>query len=166
MSLLSALRPHQTLGWTALTVIPLALLGVAWVSQHHFDMQPCPWCVLQRLIYLGLAAAGLLGLALRSAEPRMGLAALAAVLALAGTGAALWQFMVAEQSAGCQLTLADKVLMALNLPLLWPDFFEPRASCAEAAVELLGLTYAGWSLLAFQGLEVLALALAFSARRR
>ena len=37
-------------------------LGAALVSQHVFDMQPCPWCVLQRLIFVALALAALLGL--------------------------------------------------------------------------------------------------------
>ena len=33
----------------------LAALGAALVSQHVFGMDPCPWCVLQRLIFAVIA---------------------------------------------------------------------------------------------------------------
>ncbi|MEO7337718.1 MAG: disulfide bond formation protein B, partial [Caldimonas sp.] len=52
----------------------------------------------------------------------------------------------AAASASCNLTLADKILNALQLPRLLPDAFEPRASCADAAVNLLGVPYDIWSL--------------------
>ena len=33
-------------------LMAVAAVGAALVSQHVFDIQPCPWCVLQRLIFL------------------------------------------------------------------------------------------------------------------
>ena len=53
-----------------LAVVALACIGalaVALLTQHAFDMQPCPWCVLQRLIFVAIALACGLGLAWRSA---------------------------------------------------------------------------------------------------
>lgn len=35
----------------------LAAIGAALVSQHVFDMQPCPWCVLQRAVFAAMALA-------------------------------------------------------------------------------------------------------------
>ena len=32
---------------------------IALISQHVFDMQPCAWCVLQRLIYVGVGVVAL-----------------------------------------------------------------------------------------------------------
>jgi disulfide bond formation protein DsbB len=165
MSQLLWIRPYQHQGWMFMTLFPLLLLVVAWVSQHQFDMQPCPWCVLQRLFFVGIAAVGLLGWAWPSKTVRSTAAAVAVVLSLFGTFAAIWQFLIAEQTEGCALTFADKVLMSLNLHTLWPDFFEPRASCSEAAVDLFGLPYALWALIAFQIIELLGLSLAFSARK-
>ncbi len=40
--------------------LALVALGAALVSQHRFDMQPCPWCVLQRLLFAVGAALALL----------------------------------------------------------------------------------------------------------
>ena len=48
-------RPQGGVRTTALfafvAVVCVAALGAALVSQHVYDMQPCPWCVLQRLIF-------------------------------------------------------------------------------------------------------------------
>jgi protein dithiol:quinone oxidoreductase len=125
-------------------VAPLLAVGAALVSQYRFDMQPCPWCVLQRVIFLAIALAGLLALAWR----RIG-AGLALLLAAGGAAAALWQHFVAAASASCNLTLADRIVGALRLNVLLPDVFEARASCADAAVALLGVPYEFWSLALF-----------------
>ena len=130
-------------------VVGVAAVAAALVSQHVFDMQPCPWCVLQRLIFLAVAVACAVGLAWRSATGRRVGAGLALLFAACGVGAALWQHFVAAKSASCNLTLADRVMSASQLDRLLPDVFEARASCADAAVNLLGIPYAMWSALAF-----------------
>ena len=133
--------------------VALACLGAvvaALVSQHVFDMQPCPWCVLQRVIFLAIALACGLGLLWRNATGRLVSAGLALLLALAGVAAALWQHFQAAASASCNLTLADRIVSGfLQLDSLLPDVFSPRASCADAAVNLLGVPYDFWSLALF-----------------
>ena len=131
-------------------VIPLGAVGAALVTQYHFDMQPCPWCVLQRAIFVAIAIASLIGLLLRVPAGRIAASSLMAVLALCGVAAALWQHFVAAASASCNLTLADKIISRwLQLDSLLPDAFEPRASCADAAANLLGVPYEFWSLALF-----------------
>jgi disulfide bond formation protein DsbB len=128
----------------------LAAVGAALVSQHVFDMQPCPWCVLQRVIFLAVAIACVIGLLWRSRLGRRVGAALGLVLALCGIAAALWQHFKAAASASCNLTLADKIVSRwLQLDQVLPDVFEARASCADAAVSLLGVPYDFWSLALF-----------------
>jgi hypothetical protein len=77
------------------------------------------------------------------------------MLLLCGTGiaAALWQHFVAAASSSCNLTLADKVLSATMLDTFLPDVFQPRASCADAAVDLLGVPYEFWSLALYAAIE-------------
>ena len=36
----------------ATAAISVAAVGGALVSQHVYDIMPCPWCVLQRLIFV------------------------------------------------------------------------------------------------------------------
>ena len=145
----------------------LAGVGAALISQHGFGMQPCPWCVLQRVILLAIALACLIGLLWRGAAGRTLAGGLGLLLALGGVAAALWQHFQAAASASCNLTLADKIVSAwLGLDSLWPDVFSARASCAEAAVKLLGVPYDFWSLALFAivGLGLLR-TLSRSARR-
>ena len=128
-------------------VVCLAAVGVALITQHMFDMQPCPWCVLQRLIFLAIALACVIGLVWRSVAGQMLAGSLGVVLALCGAAAALWQHFKAAASASCNLTLADKIVSGwLQLDELLPAVFSPRASCADAAVNLLGVPYDFWSL--------------------
>ena len=146
-----AALPEGADRWLAgIALACVAAVGAALVSQHVFDMQPCPWCVLQRLIFLGIAAACLIGLLWRSRAGRHISTSLGLLLALCGIAAALWQHFRAAASASCNLTLADKIVSRwLQLDQLLPDVFEPRASCADAAVSLLGVPYDFWSLALF-----------------
>lgn len=140
----------------AIAIASAASVGAALYAQHVLGMQPCPWCILQRLIYcvIALVAAG--G-ALMPARGRRGAGALVALLAVAGGAAALWQNRVAAKSASCDLTLADRIVSGLGVDALWPSVFEVRASCADAAVSVLGLPFEVWSLLLFVTVAVLAL---------
>jgi protein dithiol:quinone oxidoreductase len=124
----------------------ITALGVALVSQHVYDMQPCPWCVLQRAIYVVIAALCLLALAV----PPLRKALAASVLVFAGLGvaSAVYQHVVAANQASCNLTLADRIVSALGLETLMPAVFQVTASCAEAA-SLLGVPYEYWSLALF-----------------
>lgn len=134
-------------------LVCLGAVGIALVSQHVYDMQPCPWCALQRLIFAAIALVALLGLAWRSAAGRRTVALLMLLLCGTGIAAALWQHFVAAASSSCNLTLADKVLSATMLDTLLPEVFQPRASCADAAVDLLGVPYEFWSLALYAAIE-------------
>jgi disulfide bond formation protein DsbB len=124
-------------------------VAAALVSQHAYAMEPCAWCVLQRLVFIAIGAVALLGLFWRGAAASRVAATLALVLAVAGLAAALWQHFVAARSASCNLTFADRLVSATGLDRLVPDAFEARASCADAAVNLFGVPYAFWAALVF-----------------
>jgi disulfide bond formation protein DsbB len=142
------------------TLASLAAVAAALVSQHVFDMQPCPWCVLQRVIFLAIALTCGLGLIWRNALGRRVSAGLGLLLALCGVAAALWQHFKAAASASCNLTLADKIVSGwLQLDSLLPDVFSPRASCADAAVSLLGVPYDFWSLALFAAIALVLVSL-------
>lgn len=130
-------------------VVCVAALAAALVSQHVYDMQPCPWCVLQRLIFCTIAVFALVGLVWRGAAGGRVAGTFALLLAFAGIAAALWQQLVAAKSESCNLTLADRIVGATTLDHLLPDVFEARASCADAAVSLLGVPYAYWAAACF-----------------
>jgi disulfide bond formation protein DsbB len=148
------LSPRALFG--AVAALALAALAAALVSQHVFDMQPCPWCVLQRLIFVLIALVALAGAAASSSAVRRATAVGLLLLCGAGIAAVLWQHFVAAASTSCNLTLADRIMNASGLPGLLPDVFEARATCADAAVSLFGLPYEFWALGLFLVIEAAA----------
>ena len=123
-------------------------------------MLPCPWCVLQRLIFVSIAAACVAGLAV----PRLG-GALAMLLAACGLSAATWQHFVAASSASCDLSLADRIMSATGLDGRFPDVFMAMASCADAKVQLFGLPYEAWSGLLFAAILLAMFVVVFGRER-
>ena len=134
-----------------------AAVATALVTQHVFDMQPCPWCVLQRAIFMAIALAALPGLLLGARWARLASGTLMLLLATAGMAAALWQHFVAASSTACKLTLADRIVSGLGLDNLLPQVFAAYASCADAAVKLAGIPNEFYSLALFTGLAAIAL---------
>ena len=152
--------PGHPARWVlAAAALSLGVVGAALYTQHAMGMLPCPWCVLQRLIFVAVAAAALLGAALSAPAARRAAAGLMLLGAAAGAAAALWQHFVATSDTSCKLTLADRILSASGLDSLLPEVFGAWASCADAAVKLLGLPYEAWSLAAFLLLEAIAVKL-------
>ena len=149
--------PQRTTLLLVMAVISLGAVAVALWTQHVLGMEPCPWCVLQRLIFVAIALAVLPGLVWRKGFVQTTSALLALALALSGVAAALWQHFVAAVSSSCNMTLADRIVSGLQLDALLPEVFQARASCADAAVRLWGLPYEAWSLILFMLLSVMAL---------
>ena len=52
-------------------MLALGAVGLAALAQYAFDMQPCPWCVLQRFIYIVVGVLALLGAVLSSTPRRI-----------------------------------------------------------------------------------------------
>ncbi len=150
---------------TAGTIAVLAWGGVlaALASQHVFGLQPCPWCIIQRIAYLLVGSLALLSLFVTQSSlwARLPLL-LAGVAALGGLAAALYQHFVAAETASCAFTAADRFLMASGLDELLPSVFKATAACDEANAPMLGVPYSLWS----AGLAIVLLALVVQAMRR
>lgn len=143
----------------AMGLSSFAAVGIALIAQHQFGVKPCPWCVLQRGIFLLIGVFSLLGWLAQAKRP-VRQTALVAVLLLcaAGLTAAVFQHQVASQTASCAMGLADRIVTTLGLEELWPSVFMITANCAEAAAyRLLGLPYEIWSGLLFAGIGALGL---------
>jgi disulfide bond formation protein DsbB len=145
--------PARSRTLLAIALLCFGAVGAALVTQHVFDMQPCPWCVLQRLIFVVIGIVALVGMAWQSWLGRRLLPLLLLALAGCGVAAALWQHFVAAASASCNLTLADRIVSGLQLDALMPPVFQATANCAEAAVDLGGISYEFWSLALFVAVE-------------
>ena len=141
----------------AMAGLCIAAVALALVGQYAFDMRPCPWCILQRVLFVVIALLCLLGAATGAGAVQRPAAGLTLVLAALGGAAALYQHFVAAKSMSCNLTLADKIVTALQLESLLPSLFQITGSCADGAVSVLGVPFEFWSLAMFVVLAVLAI---------
>ena len=133
--------------------LPLAMalacvlaVGFALFTQYVWDMRPCPWCVLQRLIFLVIAVLSVICALRAMAPPAPDVQRGDAHVRLRGILAAVYQHEVASKQFSCNLTFADTLVTALRLEALWPTMFKVTATCAEAAVSMLGVPFEYWSL--------------------
>ncbi|MYN12203.1 disulfide bond formation protein B [Pusillimonas sp. TS35] len=131
-----------------IAVLCAAAVAVALISQHVFDMQPCAWCVLQRLVFLVIALVCGLGAWAGRHSPTAGKAAAGAVVLLSAAGvvAAWYQYTVAANMFSCAQTFADKFIAASGMDAALPWLFGIYATCMEARVELFGVEYALWGM--------------------
>lgn len=147
--------PRGVLALVALS--SLAAVGAALVSQHVFEMKPCPWCIFQRVIYLAIAVVAGIGWLVRSRPVTLVSAALVLALALGGIASAVFQHQVAALDASCALTLADRFLFVTGLETMVPFLFQVTATCMEAAsYKMLGLGFEVWSGLLFLLISITA----------
>ena len=137
-------------------------VGVALISQHAFDMPPCAWCVMQRLIYLVIGVVALVGGFGGGRALTRVCGALAALLGLAGVVAAWYQYSVAAKMLSCDQTFADR-FERRRPDAAVPWLFGIYATCMDAVVSVLGVEYALWSLALF--VVVLLLRAAFGRGR-
>ncbi len=144
---------------TAIAFASFAAVGAALFSQHVFSMLPCAWCVLQRLIFIAIGLVALVGaLGTGNTLRRPISAALVVALSISGMAAAWHQLTVAALSFSCDQTLADKIMTKSGLEAAVPWLFGIYATCMDAAISILGLDFAVWSLLLFGVFAVSSLA--------
>lgn len=143
------MQPDQRAQLYIASISLLAVL-IALISQHVYDMQPCAWCVTQRMLYLLIAVIGLVGSRGQATRTRNAVSlALILSVALAGITAAIYQAQVAAQSFSCAQSFADQLMTKTGLESAVPWLFGIYASCMDARITLFGIEYAYWSLALF-----------------
>ena len=138
--------------------VMLVAIGTAWAFQIVGGFVPCALCLEQRVPYYLAIPLALAGLLLASGWVARGLfiAAAAAMVWGAGLGiyhaGAEWSFWPgpATCGGGGEVTDAANLLAAIEQTRL--------VSCTEATGRLLGLSFAGWNVLAASLAAVLLVA--------
>lgn len=149
-----------------ISIFSFGSVAVALISQYVYDMQPCAWCVFQRLLYLIIGVVALAVVLLKPGRSGLFLGATSiAAIAVAGVTAAIYQEKVAANTFSCAQTLADQIMTKSGLDATLPWLFGIYASCMEARVKLLGIEYAWWSMAMFCLLGLLAMITMLRLRR-
>lgn len=137
--------------------VGLTALALALIAQYGFAIEPCAWCVLQRLIYFVIAIVALIGAYGGHRTVGRLAAALSTLLAVAGMATAWYQATVASTMLSCKQTFADRLISSTGLDATLPWLFGIYANCSDAAGSFLGVNYALWSLALFVVLFLLGL---------
>jgi len=144
-----------------IAAVGIALVGFALYLQHARDMLPCPLCVIQRYLFLGVAVFSLIG---AFAGKRKAFAGLALLSALGGLGVAgKHLYVIAHPGFSCGIDPMETVLNKIPTATLLPSVFRADGLCEAALDNVLGLSVPQWSALWF---VLLALALAWVLVRR
>lgn len=132
------------------------MMAVALFFEHYMALEPCPLCILQRVMVI---CAGLFALIAALHNPRaLGIRVYGALVILAsalGSGVAirqLWlQSLPEDQVPACGPGL-DYLLDVFPLTEVLSKVLSGDGSCAEVVWSLLGISIPGWTLLGFFGL--------------
>ncbi len=142
--------------------------GAYWFQHGPQQQQPCPLCILQRYLYLGIGLVALLaGLHGPDLVGRRIYAALIWLLALMGIGLTVWQLSKGNSMTSC---LSDPIgEFVQNLPSAqWFEgkLFFATGGCADKYPPTFGLSLAVWSLICFAAISTIAMLLVLTARKK
>lgn len=132
------------------------MMGFALYAQHILFLDPCPLCILQRVVVIALGAV-FLAAALHhpGGAGRYVYAGIVGLIALAGIGVAGWhvhlQNMPPAEVPSCGPGLQ---YMISNFPLgeALSMVFEGSGECAEVVWSFLGLSMPAWVLICLAGM--------------
>lgn len=155
-------------GLLAVSLGAFGLVGAGLVLGEVLNLNPCPLCIFQRVLYLLVGLFALLG-ALAAGRPalRIGAGGLAIAAALGGVATAGYQtWMQAYPTLSMECGFSDPTLIERLvdwLGQLWPYMFLATGFCSSKEWVFLGLSMANWSVACFLALGLFAF---LSLRRR
>jgi disulfide bond formation protein DsbB len=155
--------------YTLVLLVCVALLGFALYLQHSEGLDPCPWCVVQRLGFILIGMIALVG-ALHRPGPigtvvysTFGLAA-----AVAGAASAVYHVYLQSDpalAAKCVGSPVERILDQLDIGSWSPPLLQYAGPCTLKPWSFLGLSIPEWSLVWFVLLGAAFVAIPFVARR-
>lgn len=158
-----AASPRLIFAATGLAAFGLVAGGI--VLARTMNLAACPLCILQRMLYLLLAAESIAAWSVaRNDMARRASAFVMAATALTGAGIAAYQTWLQRFAKGVSCTADQPWWEAFvdwagqQAPLL----FEATGLCSEAGWKFVGLSIAEWSLILFSAMAAAMIYLLFS----
>ena len=139
----------------------LALLLTALYMEHSMGLEPCPLCILQRILVIAVGLGSLIAFLIKPGVIGIRLSS-GLCLILSGLGAGLgirhlWlQSLPEDQAPACGPGL-EYLMDVLPLFDVLKLILEGDGSCAEVVWSLFGISIPGWTLIGFIGLILVSL---------
>jgi disulfide bond formation protein DsbB len=155
--------------YTLILLVCGGLIGFVLYLQHGLGLDPCPWCVVQRV---GVIVVGLI--ALTAALHRPGpigtvvYSTLGVIAAAAGAAAAVYHVYLQadpERAAKCVGSPVERILDQLDIGSWSPPLLQYGGPCTLKPWSFLGLSIPEWSLVWFVLLAAAFVAIPFVAKR-
>jgi len=142
------------------------LIGYALYLQHWQGLDPCPWCVVQRLGFMLVGLIALVGaLHGRGAATYARVGFVAALAGAAAGGYHVWLQSDPVRAAKCVGSTLELVLDRLAIGKLAPGLLQYDGPCTLQPWSFLGLSIPEWSTAWFVIFALVCLAIALAARR-
>jgi protein dithiol:quinone oxidoreductase len=155
--------------FTLVFVACVGIIGWALYLQHAEGLDPCPWCILQRLIYIAIGLVALVAALWRPDGILLGVfSGLIGLLSLSGVAAAGYHLLLQqdpERARACNGSVLEKLLDQSHLGQMIPPLLQYDGPCTLKPWFLLDLSIPAWSLIGFVLMLLAAVLLPFIARR-
>ncbi|WOD06121.1 disulfide bond formation protein B [Marinomonas sp. GJ51-6] len=163
-SLLTARRFHGLVA-----VASFALLAVAFYMEYQMGLEPCPLCMLQRIVFFCIGVVSLLSALTGSLGVRRFIAWIVVILSLSGAALAVrhlyLQNIPADQLPAC---LPGLSYMFEVFP--WQEIMQAMimgtGECGDVVWIFLGLSIPSWTLVAFVSMAIINVIIALRTKKR
>jgi len=161
---LSARRFHGLVAFTS-----FALLGVAFYMEYQMGLEPCPLCMLQRIVFLCVGVVSLLSSFTGNRSARKFFSWVVVVFSLAGAALAIrhlyLQSLPVDELPAC---LPGLSYMFDVFP--WQEIMQAMimgtGECGDVVWTFLGISIPGWTLVAFAGMALVNIVIALTVRKK
>jgi len=161
---LSARRFH---GLVALAAF--SLLAVAFYMEYQMALEPCPLCMLQRIVFFCVGVVSLASALTSSKKARKVCSWIVVVLSLIGAALAIrhlyLQSLPMDELPAC---LPGLSYMFEVFP--WQEIMQAMVmgtgECGDVVWTLLGISIPGWTLVAFAGMAIVNIVIALQANKK
>jgi protein dithiol:quinone oxidoreductase len=161
---LTARRFHGLVAFAA-----FALLAVAFYMEYQMGLEPCPLCMLQRIVFFCVGVVSLISALTANEKVRKIFSWLVVVLSFAGAALAIrhlyLQSLPMDELPAC---LPGLSYMFEVFP--WQEIMQAMVmgtgECGDVVWTFLGISIPGWTLVAFIGMAIINIVIALRANKK
>lgn len=161
---LTARRFHGLVAFAA-----FALLAVAFYMEYQMGLEPCPLCMLQRIVFFCVGVVSLVSALTANEKARKIFSWLVVVLSFAGAALAIrhlyLQSLPMDELPAC---LPGLSYMFEVFP--WQEIMQAMVmgtgECGDVVWTFLGISIPGWTLVAFIGMAIINIVVALRANKK
>lgn len=161
---LSARRFHGLV-----SLLAFALLAVAFYMEYQMGLEPCPLCMLQRIVFLCVGLVSLTSALTNSQAARRFLSWIVVALSLIG-GALAIRHLYLQQLPEDQLPACLPGLSYMFDVFPWQDIMQAMimgtGECGDVVWTFLSISIPGWTLVAFAVMAVINIIIALQAKKK